>query len=322
MEYLQELINEITASLGDSFIALPYLIIGLAFFLGSLTSNIGLLYLFFGHILLVPLVCFLANEPGPPLWPLKKPDFFKVLRWVFSYLAVFTVNGIGTSFGTFGLTGGALVEAQQYLSYGIPIWTLIAQYYDVAFIAKDGEGSVTVFDTLNPYNAFAFFFGWKQPPVPERDCSLIRGSQPPSRASPSNWLIHICFFIGFIISNSIALYNEPVPTLRPTTDSKLNETRQEALNQRVSNRKMITMMICLMAITLFCVLVFTRRFLTNCEDGFWLSYFPILFVLITGGAWFSFLKKTCGIRPADVLGIVQGMISPELIDNPIICTGS
>jgi hypothetical protein len=236
---------------------------------------------------------------------------------------VFFVNGIGTSFGTFGLTGGALAEAQQYLSYGIPLWTLIAQYYDIAFISKDGEpGSVTIFDTLNPYNMLAFFFGWKQPKVPERDCSLIKGSPQPDRASPSTWLIHVGFFIGFVIANATALYNEPVPTLRPTGDSKMDAGRQEALDQRVNNRKTTTVVIALLAFAIFCILVFCRRFLTNCEDGFWLSFFPIIFVVITGGSWFSFLRKTCGIRPADVLGIVQGMISPELIDNPIICTGS
>ena len=52
-------------SFGDAFITLPLLIIGFIFFLGTLTSNIGLLYLFLGHLGIVPALEFLGNETRP-----------------------------------------------------------------------------------------------------------------------------------------------------------------------------------------------------------------------------------------------------------------
>jgi len=322
MESLSDWVEEFIATVGDSFLALPYLLIGITFFIGALTSNVGLLYLFIGQLFIVPLICFLANEPGPPLWPFNRPNVPKILKWILSYFTIFTINAVGTGYGTFGLYGGGMATAQQAGAFILPIWTLLVQYYDVAYNpSKDYNGNITVMDTVNPYNLLAFFFGWKEPPL-KRECSLIPSSPSPQRASPSTWICHIAFFTGFVIANAIAIFNEPIPNLRMTTDPKINQTRETALTERVENRKWISSAIICMAIFVFVLLVFARRYMTVCEDSLWLSLYPMIFILITGGAWFSFLQKTCGIRPADVLGIVQGMISPELIDNPIICTGS
>jgi hypothetical protein len=71
----------------------------------------------------------------------------------------------------------------------------------------------------------------------------------------------------------------------------------------------------------FAILVFFRYVRTPCESGLLYSLIPLIIIGLTGASWFKYVAS-CGVRPADVLGIVQGMISPDLIDNPIVCLGS
>jgi hypothetical protein len=52
------------------------------------------------------------------------------------------------------------------------------------------------------------------------------------------------------------------------------------------------------------------------------SLVPLIVIGLTGASWFTVVHTKCGVRPADVLGLVQGMISPDLIDNPVVCMGS
>jgi len=53
-------------SFGDAFITLPLLLLGFIFLFGTLTSNTGLLLLFIGQAVLVPILGFFANYDGSP----------------------------------------------------------------------------------------------------------------------------------------------------------------------------------------------------------------------------------------------------------------
>ena len=81
------------SSFGDAFVSLPILIIGLIFFLGMLTSNVGLLYLFLGHLAVVPSLSFLSNEKGIP-WAdedgTRNP--VKAIQWILSLIILFGFN--------------------------------------------------------------------------------------------------------------------------------------------------------------------------------------------------------------------------------------
>jgi len=70
------------------------------------------------------------------------------------------------------------------------------------------------------------------------------------------------------------------------------------------------------------ILLWLRFTLTACEGTFISSLTHILIIYGTGISFCYVLIKSCGVRPADVLGIVQGMISADLIDNPIVCVGT
>ena len=45
----------------QSFLSLPLLLIGWSLFMGALQGNIGLLVLFLGHLVIVPLTCLISN---------------------------------------------------------------------------------------------------------------------------------------------------------------------------------------------------------------------------------------------------------------------
>jgi hypothetical protein len=47
-----------------------------------------------------------------------------------------------------------------------------------------------------------------------------------------------------------------------------------------------------------------------------------MYCLFVGGAWFKLIEVSCGIPASDILGLVQGLISPVAIDNPIVCVGT
>jgi hypothetical protein len=61
--------------------------------------------------------------------------------------------------------------------------------------------------------------------------------------------------------------------------------------------------------------------MSPCEDEFYQSLFPMIYCFIAGYGWYLTLIS-CGISEADILGLVQGFISPHAIDNPIVCIGT
>jgi hypothetical protein len=126
-----------------------------------------------------------------------------------------------------------------------------------------------------------------------------------------------------MLSNALQILNRPDPVL--TTISKSadeQKRRQQSLETRVRNRKWIAGSILAVSLIVFALLLFSRYFFTNCEYSFFYSAIPILLTFVTGASWFQLVFSKCGIQPADILGIVQGFIDQDLVDNPIVCVGS
>jgi hypothetical protein len=48
----------------------------------------------------------------------------------------------------------------------------------------------------------------------------------------------------------------------------------------------------------------------------------MFYVFVLGSCFFYITYKLCGVRPTDILGIVQGMAPSKLVDNPIVCIAS
>lgn len=290
------------SSFGDAFSTLPLLIMGFIFFLGMLTSNIGLLYLFIGHLIVVPALSFLGNEGGNPFkndsgeW-----DFTKIFKWAASILIFFGIN--------LGSASDAGYKQTGWLGFLV----LMGGGLQLAFKRP-------FFDFINP--AYLPFFGiTKYNTTPGPGCNILPATENPY-SSPSHWVNHLSFFFGFIMSNAVAVYKEPTPTNPTTADPAADKQRKAGIDLRVSNRKTITVTIMLLSTIIFGVLLLFRYKKTACENNFWLALVPLLIAYFTGYAFFTLIYTSCGVRPADVLGIVQGLIDTKLIDNPIVCVGT
>jgi len=299
-----EYVEAIRSSVGDAFLTLPLLIMGFTFFLGTLTSNIGLLYLFLGHLLLVPAVSFLANEPGPAWFEGNTLSITKGIKWLYSML--FFLNVHSSAVG-----GGAAYSMNTLLL--IP---LIGQFV-MHHLGKD----VPPMWFINPIQWFM-----SPPPPKEKSgtCSIFPGvdGKDSLYTSPSSWLAHITFFFGFLFNNALTIYNQPTPNLAKSVDQATQQERENRLSLRVRNRKWLTAAIMAVLIIAYAILLFFRYVRTPCESGFLYSLIPIVLMGLTGSSWFQIVYENCGVRPADVLGIVQGMIDPNLADTPIVCLGS
>lgn len=280
-------IEGIQTSFGDAFVTLPLLIMGVAFFFGTLTSNTGLLYLFLGQLLFVPAIQFILNEPGR-FWknPIDTTKFdpIRSIKWILSLLITTIFNGAPFDSNWDTILRGLLT----------PI-LLVFQLF--------------ILNTNPPT------------PVDSKLCSLVpNNSSSTIYSSPSSWTAHIVFFCSFILSNALGIYNEPTPELTNVPEDQ-KASRQRKLDERVRNRKWISGIIVFFSLGILLTLLFFRYKFTSCESGFFRSIPGILILFISGSSFYNLIYKFCGVRPADVLGIVQGLINPDLIDNPIVCVG-
>ena len=290
------------SSFGDAFVTLPLLLLGFIFLFGTLTSNTGLLLLFIGQIVLVPILGFFANYDGAP--------FATVITGVSTIAAsiIFYAVHSGSISSVVGNNGWAFLST--------PIIIVILQYVVKYF--TEGKSKYSHFDIVNP----AKWFGAESiKPSTSGNCSIIPNEKG-SNNRPTDWVNHIVFFFGFLISNAVAVYSEPTPKVSDAgTDQQIKE-RQARVDARVGNRKFLTA--CIMAVS-FIVLALLLAFRYNkseCEESIYLTFVPILIAGFTGSAWFNIIYKSCGVRPTDILGIVQGMVPTELVDNPIVCVGT
>ena len=289
-------------SFGDAFVTLPLLLLGFIFLFGTLTSNTGLLLLCIGQIILVPILGFLSNYDGAPF--------------------ATAVTGAATVVGSiifYAIHSGAISSVAgnngwAFMSTPILIW--IGQYIIKYF--TDGRSKYSHFDIVNPGK----WFGVESiNPSTSGNCTIIPNEKS-SNKKPTDWANHIVFFFGFLISNAVAVYSEPTPKVNDVGTEQEIKERQARVDARVANRKFLTA--CIMAVS-FVVLALLLAFRYNksgCEETMYLAFVPLLIAGFTGSAWFNVIYKSCGVRPTDILGIVQGMVPTELVDNPIVCVGS
>jgi hypothetical protein len=300
-----ESVGLLRQSFSDAFITLPLITIGLVFFLGMLTSNIGLIYLFFGHLLVVPSLAFFGNEKG--LKENGEWSLAKGIKYIISLVILFTIYGVS-------LQG----ETKSSLSFLIYLGVLIPLIGQAIQLNLPQEQQKSFFFFYNPFE----WFMEKGDKSPTASCEMFpTDSEDKIYNTPSNWVNHISFFFGFIIANSVAIYNEPTPKASGATEAAVKASAAN-IERRVTNRKWLAGTITALSIAVFIIILMFRYNKTECEQSFWISLIPILITTFTGVSWFKLVQTKCGVRPADVLGIVQGMISSELIDNPIVCVGS
>ena len=302
-EGVRDFVETLRAIVSDTYLTFPLIMIGFIFFLGILTSNSGLLFLFLGHLFVVPSLEFVANEPGPAWYSGSSFSISKLASWLFS---VFLVLGINAS---------ALGGGNNYLLLLLSLIPFIGQ-----FVMNKSDNQVPPLYFFNPV-------AWFMSPntgVEKRaaaTCSMVPNLGDDERIfrTPSYWMAHLMFFFGFFMTNAWEIYNEPAPKL---IGPNVTDKQRASLAARVANRQTMAIgalfMVFIVAIVFF---VFRYRN-TPCESNFLYSLIPLIIIQITGGAWFYIIYNSCGVKPADILGIVQGYLSPNMVDAPIVCLGS
>lgn len=128
------------------------------------------------------------------------------------------------------------------------------------------------------------------------------------------WMAMISFFLGYLFTNSLALYS------RETTDTSLNVTSTAAsdLNTMVTNRKSQAA-VAMGSIILFGLIIFGFRYYSGCESLLGMIITAIIFIFL-GNGWYQALSKVGEDRLSDIFGIANRLLPPSAINNaPIAC---
>ena len=315
--------------LGDSYWALPVLLIGFAFLYGSITSNIGLLLLALGQVFFGNFANLLSNNGY--LW--KTPTGTWQDRDTLVKHTLTTVLGLASFLGftTYMFGQKNLVPAEddpkkKVVNKNVYWWTGIASVLTVlpAFVPPLAYASS--FDALGIYP----FFTESRPLQGSPGCTLFPPSSSLTESAmdastrPTAWTSHIVFLYGFLVANGVALVNTEEPGLQNEADldKETRAARNAKIEERYANRRSKTALIIALLTVVFGLLLLFRYWKTGCEDSIVRAAPALVFTGLFGASWYTFLTGECGVLPTDVLGFAAGMKSPDLTENPIVCVGS
>ena len=130
----------------------------------------------------------------------------------------------------------------------------------------------------------------------------------------SPWMAMISFFVGYLFTNALELYN------RTSTDVTINisSSSQSDISSKVANRK-TQAMVAIMSIIIVGLIVLGFRFYTGCESTLGMIITFILFVF-AGNGWFNVLGSVGQDRLSDLFGIANRLLPPGALANgPIAC---
>jgi hypothetical protein len=147
--------------------------------------------------------------------------------------------------------------------------------------------------------------------VPKSDICNIRLPFPPETTSlpttivSSNWMAMTVFFLGYMLSNAISLYNLP-SSVEDDKGKVVTRTTQSMLS-----------VISILMFSLF--IIFMRTKLVKCETTPSIIITTILFGTL-GWSWYRALAATGEDRLSDLFGVANRLLSPEATQNaPIAC---
>jgi hypothetical protein len=295
------IVEEIRDLFRDTFYTLPLLILGFLFFFGTMTSNVGVLYLLIGHAILVPALSFLS-DPASNIF--INVVSFNSLSSILSLTIVLWTHAQALGGGNNYLLFLLMIVPYILQAFGFDKSVLF--FYNPIAMARS-----------NVYNDEESAYIKSKSAA----CAMLPNTGT-SRINPSTWVSHFVFLYGFIMANATAIMNEPVPVEYNSNTLSQNDSNTNKIAERVNHRKKRSMLVMAFTTIIFALLLAARYLYSDCEGSFMYNAIPIVITGLTGAAWFQILYVDCGIRPADILGIIQGMVSPRMADNPIVCVGA
>ena len=130
----------------------------------------------------------------------------------------------------------------------------------------------------------------------------------------SSWVAMVAFFIGYIFTNGLELYNREAPANTLTVTS----TSASDLDKKVTNRK-TQAIIAMISTIVFALIALGFRYYSGCESmlGMILTTFGFIFA---GHGWYKLLSLVGEDRLSDLFGIASRLLPPSAINNaPIAC---
>lgn len=298
--------DAIRSFLLDSFQVTPLLLVFAMFFLGVLTSNIGMLMSAVGAILIAPSLHIISTRFD------DFGNYFKnnisygipslILYGIVTVLLAAPIQALAKkdetdpeskkSYGAYSLTAILFVGGLLYSSY-----------------AKKPPGQI-----LNPLR----WFSTETTGITGADaraCALL----PPYPGQtvytfPSLWTILYSFLFGLLVSNAIELYRLPAPTLSTVPSQQL----KDSLDKQEKTRKQIAIgSISVLSLATLGILYY-RISKVGCDSFKDIPLFA--WSAAFGAGWYAILTRDCGIRATDLFGIVSSYVPPSALNKPIVCT--
>ena len=129
----------------------------------------------------------------------------------------------------------------------------------------------------------------------------------------SDWTAMVAFFVGYVVCNSLQLYNNNI-----TSSEAINSPDAPDTQTKVNKRK-TQAMFALISISIFALIAMIFRMNTGCERGIGIIFTSIVFGYL-GYLWYNILSSTGEGRLSDIFGIANRLLAPSAIKNgPIAC---
>jgi hypothetical protein len=140
------------------------------------------------------------------------------------------------------------------------------------------------------------------------------GSATEGTVVSSAYVSMMAFFIGYILTNGLELYN------RQAEDTTLTVQTSSAsdINSKVTNRK-TQALLAIISTVVVAIIIFGMRYSSGCESMLGISLTSVIFGYM-GYGWYKALSKVGQDRLSDLFGIANRLLPPSAITNaPIAC---
>ena len=126
----------------------------------------------------------------------------------------------------------------------------------------------------------------------------------------SQWVVMVYFFLGYMMTNAVALYQ--MPATEPADPQKT------ALRQSQCTMGMIALLICMVAFGV--IRIWGCNLATNRGLTIGMTFLAAIIGTGTGVGWYSLLNTSASGRLADLFGIANRLLSPSaFVNEPVGC---
>ena len=181
----------------------------------------------------------------------------------------------------------------------------------VAFGLNTGLDAIFSYTSFNPFKAK---FGDICKVVIPFSQIPIGSAQADATVISSSWVAMVAFFIGYIFTNGLELYNRETPANTLTVTS----TSASDLDKKVTNRR-TQAIIAMISTIVFALIALGFRYYSGCESMLGMILTTLIFVW-AGHGWYKALSAIGEDRLSDLFGIASRLLPPSAINNaPIAC---